>query len=41
MASAKADYLQQWYAQMATIESKSIRQTGEQRRKNVEERISD
>lgn len=37
MASAKADYLQQWDAQMATIESKDIRQTGEQRRKNVEE----
>jgi chromosome segregation ATPase len=37
MASTKADYLQQWDAQMATIESKTIRQTGEQRRKNVEE----
>lgn len=37
MASAKADYLQQWDAQMATIESKTIRQTGEQRRTNVEE----
>ena len=37
MASQKADYLQQWDAQMATIESKTIRQTAEQRRKSVEE----
>ena len=37
MVSQKADYLQQWETQMATIESKTIRQTAEQRRKSVEE----
>lgn len=36
MASTKADYLQQWDAQMATIESKTVRQTAQQRRKSVE-----
>ena len=37
MASQKADYLQQWDAQMATIESEAVRQTAEQRRKSVEQ----
>jgi len=37
MVSQKADYLHQWDAQMATIESKTILQTAEQRRKSVEE----
>ena len=37
MASQKAAYLQQWDAQMATIESEAIRQTAEQRRKSVEQ----
>ncbi|GEM_PF-4454347 len=36
MASTKADYLQQWEAQMETIESTTVRQTAEQRRKSVE-----
>ena len=36
MASAKADYLEQWDTEMVAIESKTIRETGEQRRKNVE-----
>lgn len=40
MASQKAAYLQQWETQMATIESKTIRQTAEQRRKSVEEMFS-
>ena len=37
MASQKADYLQQWDAQMAAIQSETVRQTTEQRRKSVEE----
>ena len=37
MASQKAAYLQQWDAQMATIESEAVRQTTEQRRKSVEQ----
>lgn len=37
MTSQKADYLQQWDAQMATIESEAVRQTAEQRRKSVEQ----
>ena len=37
MASEKADYLQQWDAQMAAIQSETVRQTAEQRRKSVEE----
>jgi len=36
MASQKVAYLQQWEAQMETVESASIRQTAEQRRKSVE-----
>lgn len=40
MASQKTAYLQQWETQMATIESKTIRQTAEQRRKSVEEMFS-
>jgi uncharacterized coiled-coil DUF342 family protein len=36
MASQKTAYLQQWDAQMATIESETVRQTTEQRRKSVE-----
>lgn len=37
MASEKADYLQQWDTQMAAIQSETVRQTAEQRRKSVEE----
>lgn len=37
MASQKANYLQQWDAQMAAIQSETVRQTAEQRRKSVEE----
>lgn len=37
MASQKSAYLQQWDAQMATIESEAVRQTTEQRRKSVEQ----
>ncbi len=37
MASQKADYLQQWDTQMAAIQSETVRQTAEQRRKSVEE----
>ena len=37
MASQKAAYLQQWDAQMATIENEAIRQTAEQRRSSVEQ----
>lgn len=37
MASQKTDYLQQWDAQMSTIESDAVRQTAEQRRKSVEQ----
>ncbi len=41
MTSKKADYLEQWDIQMASIESETVRQTAEQRKQKVEEMFTD